>query len=226
MDKNKLELNAILDITQAINNNMSETNLYKVFELTCTSLLSGVPVGLVVLEDEIGHLVIESHFHLKEEVITSAINLASHAPDKCIEVSSDKSLPDINQLIRVRHKTKLLAVVLVGQSGNQSVSEHQLNLIKTVANIVMVAIENKRLARRQIQQEVMDRELSIAKKVQQNLVPDHLPSNDSFELFASYIPFGKVGGDYYDFVTVNSNEFLFLYWRCSRKRCSCGFGDV
>jgi len=108
----------------------------------------------------------------------------------------------------VKHKHKLLAVVLIGESPVQF-SNHQSTLINTVANIVMVAIENKRLARKQLRQEVMEKELSIARNVQQNLVPDHLPSNETFELFASYTPFGEVGGDYYDYVPLSDERFLF-----------------
>jgi len=40
------------------------------------------------------------------------------------------------------------------------------------------------------------------------LFPDKLPYNKELKVFASYIPHQEVGGDYYDFIPINSDQFL------------------
>jgi sigma-B regulation protein RsbU (phosphoserine phosphatase) len=71
-----------------------------------------------------------------------------------------------------------------------------------------VAIENKKLARKQLEQESLRKELEIASDVQQFLFPEKLPNTDRLKLEASYLPHDMVGGDYYDFIPINKNQFL------------------
>src|SRR5688500_15553527 len=48
----ELELNALLEITQAINNNLSEESLYKIYNFTLRSNLNIQKLALFVLDDD------------------------------------------------------------------------------------------------------------------------------------------------------------------------------
>ena len=48
----ELELNALLEITQAINNNLSEESLYKIYNFTLRSNLNIKKLALFVLDEE------------------------------------------------------------------------------------------------------------------------------------------------------------------------------
>src|ERR1041384_3276786 len=48
----ELELNALLEITQAINSNMAEESLYKIYNFTLRSNLNIEKLALFVLDDE------------------------------------------------------------------------------------------------------------------------------------------------------------------------------
>ncbi|KXK27165.1 MAG: sigma factor regulation protein [Bacteroidetes bacterium OLB12] len=50
--------------------------------------------------------------------------------------------------------------------------------------------------------------MEIASDVQQFLFPDRLPYTDRLKIEASYLPHDRVGGDYYDYVPINKNQFL------------------
>ncbi|NJN43176.1 MAG: PP2C family protein-serine/threonine phosphatase, partial [Flammeovirgaceae bacterium] len=96
--------------------------------------------------------------------------------------------------------------------GGLGYEEHEhgesIKFIQAISNIIIVAIENKKLARKQLEQEAFRKELEIASDVQQFLFPDSLPNTDILKLEASYLPHDLVGGDYYDFVPINKNQFL------------------
>jgi len=47
-----MELNSLLEITQAINNNMSENNLYKIYEFTIRANQNISQLVLIVKEEE------------------------------------------------------------------------------------------------------------------------------------------------------------------------------
>jgi sigma-B regulation protein RsbU (phosphoserine phosphatase) len=82
---------------------------------------------------------------------------------------------------------------------------------------MMVAIENKRLAKENLKRAAMHRELELAWEVQRMLFPEHLPHNKYIEMDALYLPHQQVGGDYYDFIQINENELAFCVADVSGK---------
>ena len=87
-------------------------------------------------------------------------------------------------------------------------NEDGIKFIQALSNIIIVAIENKKLVRKQLPQESFRKEFEIASDVQQFLFPDKLPNTDLLKIEASYFPHDMVGGDYYDYIPINKNQFL------------------
>ena len=105
----------------------------------------------------------------------------------------------------VRHKKELLAVVFVTGSSQNT---FQNRFLMALTNILMVAIENKKLTQRQLEHEVYKKEMEIAKKVQNFLFPKTLPNVEKLQVEAFYLPHQDVGGDYYDYIPMKENRFL------------------
>ena len=80
--------------------------------------------------------------------------------------------------------------------------------VKALTNIIIVAIENKRMARERSAQEAFQREMEIAKKVQNFLFPTSLPNTERLKIQATYLPHHSVGGDYYDYIRISESKFL------------------
>jgi len=52
----------------------------------------------------------------------------------------------------------------------------------------------------------LHKELSVANKIQQSIIPRNFPTSDFFELHADMIPAKEVGGDFYDFFMLDSER--------------------
>jgi sigma-B regulation protein RsbU (phosphoserine phosphatase) len=205
----ELELNALLEITQAINNNLPEESLYKIYNFTLRSNLNIEKLALFVLDDDWSCKV---SFGTKKK-----FHHASLLPEF-------KTIQDITHLrefkecdftvfdliIPVAHKSTTLALVFVGglDKLNAWQNEDGIKFIQALSNIIIVAIENKKLVRKQLDRESLRKELEIASDVQQFLFPDKLPNTERLKIEASYLPHDMVGGDYYDYVPINKNQFL------------------
>ena len=124
-----------------------------------------------------------------------------------IENPKDKRFEVFDTLIPVLHKGKDLACLFVNRNLTES-SETSTTYLQAITNIIIVAIENKRLAERQLKGEALRKELEIAKDVQNFLFPENLPYGIRLKLEASYLPHHSVGGDYYDYIPINQNQFL------------------
>ena len=219
VEKKELELNALLEITQAINSNLPEESLYKIFNFTLRSNLNIKKMALFVL-DEIWNCKV--HFgttkNYAKQKLDDRVKLAKNIHRMTEFENCDFAEFDI--VIPVAHKTDTLALIFIG-GLDDSRSEHDqaenIKFIQALSNIIIVAIENKKLARRQLEQEAFRKELEIASDVQQFLFPKSLPNTSRLQVEASYLPHDRVEGDYYDYVPINKNQFLICVANVSGK---------
>jgi sigma-B regulation protein RsbU (phosphoserine phosphatase) len=206
----ELELNALLEITQAINSNLPEESLYKIYNFTLRSNLNIKKLALFVLDDDwsckanFG----TRHHYNKVKLLPEfkTIQDITHLKefDEC-------EFTEFDIIIPVTHKSVTLALVFVGgldKYDDSYENEDGIRFIQALSNIIIVAIENKKLARKQLEQESLRKELEIARDVQQFLFPEKLPNTDRLKVEASYLPHDRIGGDYYDYIPINKNQFL------------------
>ena len=206
----ELQLNALLEVTQAINNNFPEESLYKIYNFTLRSNLNLKKLALFVLDEEW-----DCKVNYGTQGDFTKIPLLDYFTTlngiSSLKWSGENEFGEFDIVIPVAHKSTTLALVFVGgfymdDPGYES--EDALKFIQALSNIIIVAIENKKLARKQLEQEAFRKELEIASDVQQFLFPEKLPHTDRLEIEASYLPHDRIGGDYYDYVPINKNQFL------------------
>ncbi|MBT1705501.1 GAF domain-containing SpoIIE family protein phosphatase [Chryseosolibacter indicus] len=206
----ELELNALLEITQAINSNLPEESLYKIYNFTLRSNLNIKKLALFVLDDEWNckaSFGTDHHFH-KTKLLPEFKTIQDITHLKEFQTCA---FTEFDIVIPVAHKGTTLALVFVGGLDKYDVryeNEDGIRFIQALSNIIIVAIENKKLARKQLEQESLRKELEIASDVQQFLFPEKLPSTETLKVEASYLPHDVVGGDYYDYIPINKNQFL------------------
>lgn len=204
----ELELNALLEITQAINNNLPETSLYKIYGFTLRANLNLNKLALYVYDK--GWSCKSSY---GTDVKCDDIQLTGDfcAVRSVTEITDrDDVFGEFDYVMPVTHKQETLAMVFVGGLGvdDKKARKSSMRFIQALSNIIIVAIENKKLARQQLEQEALRKELEIASDVQQFLFPTDLPNGLRLKIEASYLPHDRVGGDYYDYVPINRNQFL------------------
>lgn len=210
LERKELELNALLEITQAINNNVPEDSLYKIYNFTLRGNLNIKKLALYVYDEgwfcrvnfgtknNFVKLTLDERFRMIKNV------------HRLSEFDGECEFHEFNCVIPVAHRSETLAVVFLGGNERLDDLEHDesIRFIQALTNIIVVATENKKLERRRLEQEAFRKELEIASDVQQFLFPEKLPNTERLKLEASYLPHDLVGGDYYDYVPINKNQFL------------------
>jgi len=209
LERKELELNALLEITQSINNNVPEESLYKIFNFTLRSNLNIKKLGLFVFDESWSCKVnFGTQKNFQKVKLDDRFTLIKnvHRMDEFEECD----FHEFDLVIPVAHKSNTLALIFVGGFNHTQQNERDDNIkfIQALSNIIIVAIENKKLVRKQLHQEAFRKELEIASDVQQFLFPERLPYTDVLKMEASYLPHDLVGGDYYDYVPINKNQFL------------------
>lgn len=211
----QLQIDALLDISQAINHNFPISALLRIYEFTLKAQFS-VPKLLVFVKNETWECVCASGVSSETKHIVVEEDLIRY--ERITQLNKEQpKLKDFDVVIPVIHQGKPLAFALIGDMPENISSDDQLKYIQTLTNIVIVAVENRKLLRVQIEQEVLKNELELAKQMQLTLFPDKLPDNDITEMAAVYLPHHDIGGDYYDFIPLPDGEQLFCVGDISGK---------
>ena len=126
------------------------------------------------------------------------------------EVSTLQSL-HTQLLLPLGRKDKLLGVISLGpKRSEEPYSRTDLQLLSSVALQTSFALENSRLtktvATEMAQREKLNREIEIAREVQERLFPQRLPPLAGIDYFGACRPALGVGGDYYDFLALANGE--------------------
>lgn len=214
-DLKELELNALLEITQAINDNLPEISLYKIYNFTLRANLNIQKLALFVLDEKWECKV---NFGTDNDFMEQRFDTAFLDFEKISAVNNSKYHPfdEFSIIIPIAHKQRKLAFVFLSGFDRKGNSINT-NFIQALSNIIIVAIENKKLARQQLEQKMIQKELEIAGNVQQFLFPRALPINDKINAHAYYKPHHSIGGDYYDFIKINEHKYLFCIADVSGK---------
>ncbi|MCH8902534.1 MAG: SpoIIE family protein phosphatase [Bacteroidetes bacterium] len=219
--KNKqLEVNSLLEVTQAINNNISSSALFRIYEFILRAQL-GIERACVFIKNEdseVWEAICDYGLEQKYDPIDVKKLLFPITEITLGEKLEDKFIKNFHVVIPVFHKKVPLAYALIGKvERDNPLDEEEIKFIQTITNIISVALENKRLFNQQLKQEGFRREMELAGQMQSLLIPKSLPGNKYFEMSATYKPHSEVGGDYYDVFKLSDDEIAFCIADISGK---------
>ena len=134
----------------------------------------------------------------------------THEPVSVEDRESREQL-DAELVLPLSPHNELLGFIGLGpKRSEEPYSPSDTSLLRTVAAQTGLALENSRLseaiAAEVAQRELLNREIEIARDVQQRLFPQNLPDIPALEYAGHCRPARGVGGDYYDFLALSSGR--------------------
>lgn len=217
------KLNSLLEITRAISTNQSIDQIVRHFEYILHEQLRLSRFILfnkeydwkcllkVGIKSRMSEVQVERDFTRFKEITL-------------IESSNYRILDEFDCVIPVFHKDKPLAYLLISgidmRAFQMSDTLEELRFIQTLTNMVVMAIENRRMAKEELKRARLKKELEVASEMQKLLFPSDLPSNKLMDISAKYIPRHEVGGDYYDFIPISEHEYMICIADVSGKGIS------
>jgi sigma-B regulation protein RsbU (phosphoserine phosphatase) len=227
LEQTTFKLKALLNITLAINENLSQEELLQHYQDMLHRDLNIGKFILFKLEDSWKCIHNKGYDDSFIEQIDVERDLLKYEEISFDWGGSEKqSTGTYDIIVPVAHKGAPIAFVIIGDidedvEGVSPIIKH-LNFIQTLSNIIIVAIENIRLFNESLRQEAMRKELELASKMQSMLIPDQssLPKDNRIHMAAYYHPHFEVGGDYYDYIKLSKDEVGFCIADVSGKGIS------
>jgi len=219
LELGKLKLETLLQVTKGINNNLSKIELTDIYKHV---LIDELKIGKLVLYSNSGTVWTQE---LCIGIECNSINVETDLIDiqeiKVLSSNENKNLGPFDVIVPVFHKSKPLAYLLLGDFDGEKIEVSpiikHLTFIQTLTNVIIVAVENKRLFKDNLKQIAIKKEMELASEMQTMLFPKRLPNNNEIEVAAKYHPHQLVGGDYYDFIELNRDEIAFCIADVSGK---------
>jgi sigma-B regulation protein RsbU (phosphoserine phosphatase) len=221
--KRQAELNSLLEVTQAINRNSSASVLFEMLEVILKVHLKIGKMRLLVRERE--HFYLASKYGGEVENTKSLQQICQVVQQikniDHLSAHKDNLVNQYSHFVPVLHKNNMLAFVLIGDFDTKpELLSNDLNFMQTLINVIVVALENKKLFKERIQRERLVRDMELASEVQNMLVPARLPNNSKLQMSSMYLPNQNISGDYFDFIRLSEHEFLWCIADVSGKGIS------
>ncbi|MBN1597471.1 MAG: SpoIIE family protein phosphatase [Bacteroidales bacterium] len=220
------KLRALLNITQAINENLTQDELLSRYKTILADDLNIGKLMLFKLEEKWDCILSFGITDENQKNIDVEKDLLGYEEITFVSVSKSAALSNYDIIVPVIHNGKHIAFVIIGDIDEEvegmSPAIKHLNFIQTISNIIIVAIENIRLFNESLKQEAIKKELELASKMQNMLIPhsSELPKTDKIKMTAFYHPHLEVGGDYYDYLELSKDEIGFCISDVSGKGMS------
>ena len=131
----------------------------------------------------------------------------------------------ITMVVPLVTQGELIGLLNLGpRLSDQEYSADDRRLLESLASQAAPAVKVGQLVREQEVEvrarERLEQELQVARLIQQNFLPKHLPELAGWRVAAYYRPARTVGGDFYDFIELAGRADRASWWATSPTRAS------
>lgn len=125
--------------------------------------------------------------------------------DSCDFIKNNK----IELIIGLRFQNKKIGVVGVGPRATREGYGHsEINFLQSLGNLAVLTIQKTLLLEEQMVKNRLEEELSLAKTIQEGLLPNPIPQISGFDIAAVNISSRQVGGDYFDILKLSNDGYI------------------
>lgn len=154
---------------------------------------------------------------------------AAPTEDWCLEVVDlDKVACPVIKTFMESHKLRYAmaikgeqswhAVLLLGPRLNRTdLNQADRDFMCSLAEQAAVALENVALQKEILEKKRLEKELELAREIQQRLLPTEVPAVSGYEISVEMRPYFMVGGDFYDFSLNSRGQMTFCLADVSGK---------
>lgn len=173
--------------------------------------LTGWSIGIVVPQDElfsrplstalrtieagmIGYIMIFVFIFIFSSKMTSPLKKLAIAANKIGQGNFNIEIPNVKSSDEIKVLSDSFAIM----------QKNLINYIQTLKETVAA-------------KEKIERDIAIAREIQESLIPRNFPNRKEFDIFAKLIPARDVAGDLYDFLMVDDEHLCFAIGDVSGK---------
>jgi phosphoserine phosphatase RsbU/P len=222
------KLRMLLDITKKISSSIDIEEVLNLVMDTLGSLLPYDAAGIYLIDygdDDGDPYVFKSKvirgYEISFGLIEPKLRMGEGLLGRVAQTGRAIISPDVSQdaryfAARKRTQSEMVAPIIsndrvIGAFDLESdhlnaYSEDDLAVLQMLTSQVAIIIEKERLHEQVVEKKRIEAQLEIARQVQLELLPNHDPQFDDFDISAYIFPAEEVSGDYYDWVRIFDDQ--------------------
>ncbi|HMB90506.1 MAG TPA: SpoIIE family protein phosphatase, partial [Rhodothermales bacterium] len=218
------QLNTLFDLSQEFNATVERDRLVKLFSF---ALMGQMLVGKHLFLYRRNNAATDAeNGHSFEVVSSKGLTDVDLEPDLIDRLCQQKDLVllEDTEVIEEWEGLKRRGLVLVLPLRQQGVTCGMLCLgrkmtgqpyqpddvefLVALGNLALVSIQNSYLVDEQIEKERLEKEMRLAREIQEGLLPREIPTLTGAEIATLALPSREVGGDYFDVIPLSNSRVL------------------
>lgn len=222
------KLRLLLDITKKISRSLDLEEVLNLVMDTLGSLLPYDAAGIYLIEygaEDGNPYIFKSKvirgYEISFELIEPRLRLGEGFLGRVAQTGEPIISPDVSKdpryfAARKPTRSEMVAPIIsndrvIGAFDLESdqlnaYSEDDLSVLQLLTSQVAIIIEKERLYEQVVEKKRIEAQIEIARQVQLELLPDHDPQFDNFDVSAYIFPTEEVSGDYYDWVKIFDDQ--------------------
>ncbi|MDZ4821450.1 MAG: SpoIIE family protein phosphatase [Planctomycetota bacterium] len=227
----EVKLRALIEITQNLSKSLSVDAVLPKLLDSLFKIFIQADRGFVIIKSPDGRLIPKAVKHRREEE-DDAIRISRTIVNQVIDtrqaiLSADAATDarfDMSQSIADFRIRSMMCAPLVNGDGTplgviqldtmdhrSRFEQDDLDVLAGVASQAAISLDNAQLHEAALRQNQIERDLKLAHKVQQGLLPSAPPKVEGYHFFDFYEAANEVGGDFYDYIVLpNGNVAVVL----------------
>ncbi len=120
--------------------------------------------------------------------------------------------------VPIKTSSKCFGVnIIINKQKGGSFDREDIEILQMLMNFVAVSIDNSTLLKEKLEKQKIEQEIAVARQVQKTILPENIDCIEGVEIGAEYIPAKEVGGDFYDVIRANNDQFVVVLGDVSNK---------
>ena len=108
-------------------------------------------------------------------------------------------------------------IIIINKTTDDGFREEDKRHLAMLVNFAAVAIDNSILLKESLMKQKIEQELTIARQIQETILPDSRSDIKGVDIGTMYRPARYVGGDFYDIIRVDEQNFVVVIGDVSNK---------
>ncbi len=214
LDKQIHRATTLFDLGKEFSSIINRERVIKLFSLSLMGQI-GVRQFAICLKEGNEMKIVSSRF--PNPINTSVIcKLAEFEnPMLVSEIVSTKKLKNelknigIAAIIPMKMQDEIKGILTIGERiTGIPYTQSDLEYMHSIGNLFLISLENSRLFKEALEKQKIEDDLLIAREIQRGMLPKKLPKYAGYDLDAANISSKHVGGDYYDVINLDDDNFI------------------
>lgn len=214
LDRKVQELHTLFDLSKEFNATVDRDPILRIFKFALLGQLFIRSFFFIhQIRDERPELLVMNGLKVPPasdvmEDLMGVSGLTIHVGDRLRQEIPFLETNQIEAMVRLNLQDETAVLGVGRRATGEAYTESDFNFLSSLGNLALMSIQKTQLLLERIAKEKIEEELSIARTIQERLLPNPIPVVASLDMAAMNVPTQQVGGDYYDVIRRGDDVYL------------------